>query len=180
MGDLGERIIAHLFRQFRDVLRVGKDRHPFAVLVRAYAGQPLEHLVTFDPETALVAMKVREKGAENRMRVQHRADLRPLGEHQVQGRFRGRLARARSPLLTGGVEHDEIASPQPALVLAARGYQQQERLRLQAHAVIAAGADAPAQAIEQPADLPQERTAASIVDWGIPASAECGNTLVPP
>ena len=78
------------------------------------------------------------------MRVQHRADARLLGGDHVQQRLGRRLGLPLGRRLAAGADADKIAPRQPALVLAAGGDEQLQRIAADDDAVVAAGADAPA------------------------------------
>ena len=76
--------------------------------MRGDAGQSLEHLVALDPEAALVGVEVRQQRRPDRVGMQHRADVRLLGDGEVQAGLGGRLLGAGFEELALVIDEDEI------------------------------------------------------------------------
>src|SRR5437870_3247188 len=64
------QIVSEAVSQLEHVLRILQNRQPLAMLMRFHTIKPLQHLVTFDGQTTIFKIQIRQHGAPDGMGVE--------------------------------------------------------------------------------------------------------------
>jgi hypothetical protein len=138
--------------KLRNVLAILEDGKDFPMLVRVDVAQTLEHLKSFESDSAIGGKNVRKQSAPQRMRMQYRASPTGVDDGKVNSRFRrGQPVPANDARRI--VDFQELFRAERAFIQSCWRDRQAQRPLAHHRAEISTRSEHPSALVEAPPDL---------------------------